>query len=462
MPAIIDKIYPHLPVGIQNIGISAYGLFWQKRRFGGIYNSELKKFKEREEYSAQQWRDYQTVELRKLIRHAFLTVPFYNKKYSESGFKLVDFERFELNDLKHLPFLEKKDLREFGNSKLISSKCEIGGNFFASSGSTGTPVNTLYSKPMHQKWTAGYEARVKNWAGVSKNDTRGMIGGRRIIQEGHGKAPFYRWNIFEKQVYFSAYHINPKNIDSYLEGIINHQVDYMMGYAMSNYFVAKFLIEYAIRDIPQLKAVIMSSEKMTNEMRKTFQKAYGCKSFDTWSSVEACGQISECEFGSYHVSPDIGILEFLNDDNQSALNDELANIVCTSIINFDQPLIRYRIGDTAIVSDNKCRCGREMQTVKEIGGRIEDIVIGKDGRKMVRFHGIFINIPGIVEAQVIQNDLEDFEILISATEKINDKHLKLIEDRMESQLGKIKLNIIQVSKIPRGPNGKFKAVVSRL
>ena len=62
-----DKIYPKLPLPLQNIAISAYGYAWQRRRFSGIFVPELKKFKAREQFDSQQFLDYQTTELRRLL-----------------------------------------------------------------------------------------------------------------------------------------------------------------------------------------------------------------------------------------------------------------------------------------------------------------------------------------------------------------------------------------------------------
>jgi len=53
-----------------------------------------------------------------------------------------------------------------------------------------------------------------------------------------------------------------------------------------------------------------------------------------------------------------------------------------------------------------------MVVVEEIIGRIEDTVIGTDGREIVRFHGIFVNLPSVVEGQIIQHELNKFEIRV--------------------------------------------------
>jgi len=456
------RLYANSPLWLQNIAVSAYGYAWQRRRFGGIFEQALHGFKNREDFTAEQFNEYQTLQLRRLLLHAFETVPYYQKAFKALGINGSDLQKFELRDLPRLPFLEKNTLRKLGTSNLISKQPEPGRQFFGSSGSTGTPTQILFSQPMHQRWSAGFEARVRHWAGVTRHDPRGMIGGRRVVPEGSAKRPFYRYNFIEKQSYFSAYHISSANAADYLEGMKKHSVTYMNGYAMSNYFLARFLEENAL-EAPTLKAVLTSSEKLTPEMRATFQRVYGCKTYDAWSGVEACGLVSECEHGRLHSSPDIAILEFLDPDTgQPAQPGQLAEVVCTGLLNYDQPLIRYRIGDLMRLSEEPCPCGRQMPVIQEIVGRIEDTVIGADGCEMVRFHGIFVGIPSIVEGQIIQQDYTHFEVKIVASNALTEAERQLIHQRMKSQLGEVKADIIEVGNIPRGPNGKFKSVISNI
>jgi len=462
MSFLQDKIYPKMPIGIQNLMISAYGYQWEKRRFGGIFMSELQKCRERESFSVEQWKTFQTTQLRKLLTHAYTTVPFYREKYSKAGFSLSDLETFELENLVKLPWLEKKELREFGTSTLLSSKLESKGSFFSSSGSTGTPTKILFSEAMHQRWSAAFEARIRNWAGLTRENARGMIGGRRVVPAGVADGPFYRYNFVEKQVYFSAYHISAKTASNYAEAIKKYNLDYMTGYAMSNFFLARFFEENNIK-VPKLKAVVTSSEKLTLEMRNLFQKVYGCKTYDGYSGVEACGLISENEFGQLLISPDVGIMEILDQEGNPAKPGEIGEVYSTGLLNFDQPLIRYRIGDRMkLAEDQATKCGRNMPIVDEIIGRIEDTVIGKDGREMVRFHGIFVNLPNIIEGQIIQNAIDKFEINIVSHEGLSLIEETTMKKRMASQLGEVSVKINKVESIPRGSNGKFKAVISKI
>ncbi len=457
-----NKIYPNLPQSLQNTAVSAYGLLWNLRRFGGVFAEELPQYKSRESLTVSQWEDFQTKELRRLLLHAYDTVPYYHEALTAAGFNRLQLQQIELADLSRISLLEKNTLRQHGTTTLLSDKPEPGGIFFASSGSTGTPTQILFSRAMHQRWSAAFEARIRHWAGLTRHDPRGMIGGRRVVSEGITSGPFYRYNYAEKQVYFSAYHIAAAHAGNYLQGIKKYGVQYMTGYAMSNYFLARFFEETGL-EAPVLKAVLPSSEKLTAQMRATFAKVYHCKAFDAWSGVEACGLVSECEHGRLHVSPDVAILEFLHPETGQPVGPgEIGEVVCTGFLNYDQPLIRYRIGDLMRLGVEPCPCGREMPVIQEIIGRTEDTVIGADGREMVRFHGIFVNIPTIIEGQIIQHDYTDFEIRIVSAAPLTPEERTAISQRMQSQLGTIKLTITEVASISRGANGKFKAVISHV
>jgi len=288
-----------------------------------------------------------------------------------------------------------------------------------------------------------------------------MIGGRRVVPEGVSKPPYYRYNFVEKQLYFSAYHISRQNAAGYAEGMKRYHTGYMVGYAMSNYLLANFLKEAGIQP-PPMKAVLTSSEKLTSAMRRTIGQVYGCKVYDGWSGVENCGLISENEYGELLISPDSGFIEVIKADGTPAQPGEEGEVVCTGFINYDQPLIRYRMGDIVKLSaDQRTRCGRAFIKVDEITGRVEDVITAADGRQMVRFHGIFTNLPNVVKAQVIQEATDRFTVLVM-TAGLTSTERQLIRERMASQLGSIQLHISEVDDIPVGSNGKFKAVISRI
>jgi phenylacetate-CoA ligase len=446
---------------MQNILVSAYGLQWKQRRFGGVFPEAYKAAKERENFTADQWQQYNEMQLQKLLLHAFEHVPFYKESFSANGLTAETIKKITPETITQLPILSKELLRKHGTSALLADNKEKKSEFFASSGSTGTPTQILFSHAMHQRWMAIFEARVRNWAGVNSFEPRGMIGGRRVLAHAANKPPFYRYNYFEKQVYFSAYHISKQNAADYLHGMQKHHVHYMTGYAMSNFFLARFFKELNI-EAPQLKAVITSSEKLTDEMRQTFKDVYNCKTFDGWSGVEACGLITECEHGSLHISLDAGLLEVLDDNMQPVPFGIAATVYCTGFINYDQPLIRYNIDDKIILSEKQCSCGRHMPVVQEILGRVEDVIVGKDGRQMVRFHSVFNSLHSIKQAQVIQETTDTILVKVVADGEADATEKETIRQRIISQLGHMHIVIEEVPTIPLNNNGKFQAVVSKL
>ena len=145
----------------------------------------------------------------------------------------------------------------------------------------------------------------------------------------------------------------------------------MVGYAMSNYILARFIKEAGLQ-APQMKAVLTCSEKLTHrDEAKPISEVYDCKVYDAYSGVEWCGHIVENEYGQLLISPDCGIsLKLLKPDGTEAQPGEEGELVCTGFLNYDQPLIRYKIGDVVrLAEDQQTKCGRNFPVVDEIIGQ---------------------------------------------------------------------------------------------
>ncbi len=460
--SVINSIYNNAPLPLQNAMMSIYGIYWNKRRYGGVFENKLSEYKDRENFTSSQWLEYANKELRRIISVAYNEIPYYRNRFAELGLNAEKIKKVDINTISKLPSLSKDELRKNCRAGLLSKSGNRSGSFFQSSGSTGTPVSILYTKTMHQTWSAAYESRVRNWAGVNRYMPRGMIGGRRIIQSANAAPPYYRYNSFEKQVYFSAYHLSSATAKNYLEGILRHKPEYMVGYAVSNYLLAKYIKDLGL-NAPQMKAVLTSSETLTLAMRELFQSVYRCKTFDAWSGVEACGLVSECEHGKLHISPDVGWIELLDKLGNPVKPGETGEVVCTGFLNDAQPLIRYRIGDTmTLAKDQHCSCGREMPIVEDIVGRIEDIITGPDGREMVRFHSVFTGMANIIQAQVVQEKIDTITINIVAQQELTENEKNSLLKRIYSQLGGVNVQIFQVKEIPCDVNGKYRAVISNV
>jgi len=247
-----------------------------------------------------------------------------------------------------------------------------------------------------------------------------------------------------------------------VDALIKHKIEWMTGYAVSYYLLAKFILETGL-EVPPLKAIITTSEKLTTEMRSVMEKAYHCRIYEEYSTVENSLFASECERGHLHVSPDVGLVEILRPDGSPCDPGEVGEVVTTCLMRSYQPMIRYRLGDLAAWDPEPCPCGRSMPVIKEVVGRIEDVVVGPDGRQLVRFHGIFIHQPHIIEGQIIQEKLDQIIVKVVPTEGFDVADQIDIISRVHQRLGnQVNVSVELVSSIERTKAGKFKAVISKV
>jgi len=453
----MDKVYKLFPPSIQNFLFSSYGMYWKWLRFGGNFKKYVAEYRQRERFSDQEWKSYQETQLNALITIAHKNVPFYRSAWSKDQFQEA------LNgNLAALPLLEKEALRKQPLPFIRDDLYPLHTKHFATSGTTGTPIETFWTVSEVRNSLALREARSANWAGVSFQEPRATFSGRMVETNPDSNGPFYRYNSAEKQVYLSAFHLRPDTTKDYVKALHKHHVVWMTGYAVSFYLLAKQILDQKIQ-VPPLKAVITTSEKLTPEMRQVMEEAYHCRVYEEYSTVENALFASECEQGRLHVSPDVSIIEILREDGTPCKPGEIGEVVTTCLMRTYQPFIRYRLGDLAAWDDEPCPCGRSMPVIKEVVGRLEDVVVGPDGRQMVCIHGIFVEQPHVREGQIIQEALDFIRVKVVPTDGFNNEDIQDIIQRVQQRLGEsVRVEVELVDEIPRTKAGKFKAVISNL
>jgi phenylacetate-CoA ligase len=284
-----------------------------------------------------------------------------------------------------------------------------------------------------------------------------------IVPKADSRPPFWRYNHWERQLYLSAFHISPANVPDYVAALNRFKPVTMTGYASAQFFLARLIGELQLQ-VHSPRAIITESERLEAHMRVLLESVFRTRVFEEYGSVENCALATECERGCLHVHPDFGFVEILRPDGTHAAPGEVGEMVVTGFANTNQIFVRYRIGDLASWSAERCSCGRDtLPVLGELVGRQEDLVIGPDGRELVRFHGLFIDLPGVAEGQVVQEAPGRYVINIVVTPAYSRDHAQAIRSRMFARLGtNISLEVLEVDKIPRGPNGKFRAVISKI
>lgn len=452
-----DTVYSKLPLSLQNGAVSLYGVYWHHLRFGGNYPTLLKAYRERDKFSSAQWQAFQHEALRDLLPVCAVHVPYYSRTWTKS-----QKEAALAGELSALPLLEKNPVRANPVDFVRDDLKPIMTTSNWTSGSTGTPIRTIWTPEETRASLAVREVRSANWAGVSFKLPRATFSGRMVDPDPESKGPYYRYNAAEKQVYFSPFHLRPDSAHFYVEALKKHPTQWMTGYAVSYYLLAKFILEQNLEVLP-LKAIITTSEKLTAEMRFVMEEAYHCRIFEEYSTVENALFASECECGRLHLSPDVGLVEILRPDGSACPPGEVGEVVTTCLMRPYQPLIRYRLGDLAAWDAEPCRCGREMPVIREVVGRVEDVVVGPDGRQMVRFHGIFTAQPHVIEGQIIQESLGQIRVKIVPTPGFDEADRMDITRRVQQRLGhQVEVKVELVTAIERTKAGKFQPVISKV
>ncbi len=458
MAGLTETIYLNSPVPVQQMIVGMYGWWWYRRRFSRSFHQLVAEFKTRERWSAEQFADYQTERLGQLMTAAW-RAPHYHRVFEQTGLTPDTPPRIALSQL---PLLSKQTLRTQARELLTESPVPRGVIIQKSSGTTGTPTEIYYTPEMHAFELAVPEARNLNWAGVNYRDRRVMFGARKVCRFDQPSPPFWRFSPAEDLAYASIYHLSPQNLPSYLAFLREFKPSVVMGYPNALNILAQHAL--ATGDLPApAKAIFTTSENVTEQLRANLEAAWQCRIYDRYGAVECCFFASQCEHGRYHVSPEVGLIEILDEAGLPCPHGVIGEVVATGLQNTLQPLIRYRTGDAARWAVNQsCPCGRQMPILESIEGRIEDLCYTPDGRQVLRFDTVFKGVSTIREAQVVQESLNRFVIKLVPAEGFNEEDRARLRENMKLHVGEVQTDIELVEAIPRRSSGKFQAVVCKL
>ena len=400
---------------------------------------------EREHWTGDQFLSYQETQLRKVLSACWHS-PHYRRVFLETGIT-TGMSPFEA--LARLPFLSKDELRTDGRQLLTISPPPRGTATFKSSGTTGTPTEIYYTAEFHALEVAVAESRNFKWAGVTHTDRRVMFGARKVCRFTQTRPPFWRFSPAENMAYASVYHLAPDFVPAYIDFLRRYKPRVVMGYPSALYTVAQYALAHDY--LPAAAhAICTTSEKVPDHMRTAIETAWQAKIYDRYGAVEGCMFASQCEYGRYHVSPEIGIIEILDSRGNAVGPGVDGEVVCTGLQNVLQPLIRYRIGDCARWAvDQSCPCGRELPVLDGIEGRVEDVCRTADGRHIIRFDTAFKGVSNIREAQIVQEKVDLFIVNVVPSAGFGGPDKTKIRDNMRLHVGDAGVHIECVASIPR-------------
>jgi phenylacetate-CoA ligase len=330
------------------------------------------------------------------------------------------------------------------------------------SGTTGKSLDLWYKRETVQEWYALFEARWRQWYGVSRHDRWAIIGGQLIAPVEQRRPPFWVWNAGLNQLYCSSYHLAPDLIPSYFDALKKYQVSYLLGYTSSLFALAETALNTK-RDDLRFKVVITNAEPVFDYQRELIEAAFHCPLRETYGMSETVAAASECEQRRLHLWPEAGWLETVN-GSESLPTGVSGDLVCTGLVNADMPLIRYRVGDRAALAETSeaCACGRTLPLLAQLEGRIDDVLFTPDGRRIGRLDPVFKAQLPVREAQIIQERLDAVTVRYVPSDGFDQAAAHSIIERVRARMGDVEVHLEPVAEIARSAGGKFRAVVCNL
>ena len=303
---------------------------------------------------------------------------------------------------------------------------------------------------------------MRRRVGLDIRDPHLSFAGQIIVPFGQERPPYWRTNAYGGQTLFSIYHMTPSNLRTYVDAVHSTPARYVQGYPSSIHLVARALLE-AEHPLPQgrLAGVFTSSESLLAFQRRTIEKAFGAPILDRYGVSEFGVSMTECEEKRLHVDMEFCIVEV----EVTEANDEFETgpLLITGLAHDATPLFRYRIGDVGTRAKRPCPCGRSGDSFLEVDGRMEDYVLTPDMRLIGRLDHVFKEQLDVAEAQILQDTKDATEVLVVPRETYTRESERRLIRELRSRLGReIELHIHLVESIPREPNGKFRAVKSRV
>ncbi len=455
---LADRLYRHSPVVLQHAAATAFGVKERVLRYGGRHREYARDLTGSQWWPADRLQEHQDVRLRQMVELCVARVPHYRDLFRELGLAAGSIRT--ATDLELLPVLDKETVRAQPERFVPDGGGERERLIAATTGgTTGTPLRFYVTPSALQYNYAAYEVRFRQWAGVRFGQRTASINGRVIVPGDQEGPPFWRHNLAFNQLYLSAYHLSTENLPSYTEKLRRFAPEVVVGYVSTVHILARYLLDRGLVGAVRPQAVLVSSETLFPWLRADIEAAFGCRVANGYSLGELTAMISECPAGTLHVSPEYGVVELV-------AGEAGIELVTSTLCNRGMPLLRYRTGDLVVPGAGAaCACGRQLPTVEDILGRVDERVLTPDGRSVgpAPLSLAFQGIKGLRAAQVVQDEVERVTVVVATTVDYGVEEEKVLRAELVARLGpSLAIGFERVDELPRTVAGKQRLIRSSL
>lgn len=416
------------------------------------------------EFMETQWWPYdrlvelQSEQLQRLICFAYEYVPYYRQLFVSLGLKPSDIK--SPHDLQKLPILTKRIIRQHRAEMTPNNLGRLKYVRNSTGGSTGETLQYLMSV---EDLTRGIALLYRGWSygGYRLGDRVAQIAGSSLIPTAQSSLQKWAISLLRNTRSYSSYGMSDETLIQYVRSLNNFKPEFLRGYATSIYTLASFIRNRGLSVKFRPRAVFTTSEKLLEGQRRVIEEVFRTEVFDNYGLNDGGVSAYECEeHCGMHIDMERAILEVVDEDGQQVIGKP-GKILATSLYNYAFPFIRYDTGDIGIMIRSKCSCGRELPLLKELVGRMTDVLDVK-GRKigspvLATLFGKF----DIEQYQIIQESNESLTCRIVKGPMYSKDDEEFIRKSLISHLGPVDIVFEYVSSIvPEGGN-KHKFIIDR-
>jgi len=176
----------------------------------------------------------------------------------------------------------------------------------------------------------------------------------------------------------------------YGEGDLLHFIDLSRRYRPTMFYAMTAFLGAGLQDIERsmgidmrdvfasYKGILFAGEPVGPRLRQTFERWGLAGKIFNQTSFGDLGHAHDCrEHDGCHAWEDIGVAEIIDPETGTPIiGNGRGELVCSSLVNPLDPLLRYRGGDIVDMKRGRCKCGRTHARFTPVGRSADEAIIG--------------------------------------------------------------------------------------
>lgn len=405
----------------------------------------------RPRFSSRTVERYRENKLRRVVEHAYRTVPYYRALFGRAGITPADIR--DGADLQKIPITTKRDLKEADPGHYLSTTFRASKlGTFKTTGSTGIPL------VMRRSSAENFMIHLIRMRAVRECGLRCRDRVARIRSGGLEGDPAV-WKFVQKLGFWRQSVVNAMDSPQKMaRDLLALEPDVVTGYNGALARVGQIIVADLGRTLP-VRFVVGGADMITPLVLKHIETAFQAPVHDHYGCQEFGLIASQCRAsGLYHICDDSVILEVLK-DGRPAREGERGEAVVTGLHLRAMPFIRYSLEDLVTIGPATCSCGRNYPTLKSIEAKKQDYFKLPGGREFYPWSICLVLLeaaPWIMQVELVQERVDRVVMRAEVRPKPSPGEIAILREKILPLLGPdVEFEVEIVPQLAPGPGGKF-------